>query len=186
MKKENNFKVTIITTLLFIVVTLLAQPFGVIGFICGILYAQTIEWLVHGWAQHHPFKILKAYRINHMDHHRNPKEPASVQPIQYFILGSILLIGPFYWFDGFWLAYFITYLMINIIHYDLHTTNKILPAFIWNTAYFRLIESHHSKHHKGHSEDYTTHSVTNPYLDFVYGWIKLTKLNNYIAKHLKI
>lgn len=184
--KENNFKITILVTVAFIIATVILQPFGIIGFICGILYAQIIEWFVHGWIQHYPFRIFRAYRRNHTNHHKKPNEPASVQPVQYFIIGSLFLIGPFWWFDGFWLAYFVMYLMINIIHYDLHTVNKILPEFIWRTLYFKLIETHHDSHHKGHSSNHTTYSVTNPYLDFIFNKIKITKLNNYIAKHLKI
>ncbi len=184
---RNNFKLTILVTAIFFVVSFLFQPFGIIGFVSGILYAQIIEWFVHGWIQHHPFKIFKSYRMAHMNHHKNPSEPASVQPVQYFIFGSAFLLAPFYYFDGFWSAYFFAYAGINVIHYDLHSVNKILPAKIWNTGYFKRIESHHKKHHTGgHRHDHSTHSVTNPYLDYLFDKINLTKMNNYIARKLKI
>lgn len=183
---QNNFHITLYVTLAFIVISLFIQPFGIIGFISGLLYAQTIEWFVHGWIQHHPFKIFRKYRMAHMKHHKNPSEPASVQPVQYFIIGSLPLILPFIYFDGFWLGYFIMYAIINIVHWDLHVDKRILPTFIWNTDYFKFIESHHKKHHDGHTDNHTTHSVTNPYMDYFFDKIQLTKFNNYIAKHLKI
>ncbi len=173
-------------TILFMVASFVVQPFGLLGFVLGLLYAQTIEWFVHGWVQHHPFKIFRSYRKSHSYHHAHPSEVRSVQPVQYFIFGSILLVGPFWWLDGFWSAYFFMYGLINIIHSDLHTKTRILPDFIWNTGYFRLIQSHHAEHHRGHHGKHTTHSVTNPYLDYIFDKIWITKLNNYIAKKLKI
>lgn len=184
--KQNNFNITIWVTVVFMVITFIIQPFGILGFILGLLYAQIIEWFVHGWIQHHPFKIFRAYRRNHNYHHAHPNEVRSVQPVQYFIAGSFLLLSPFWLMPGFYSAYFFMYGLINIIHYDLHTEKRILPKFIWSTRYFRLIESHHSEHHKGHYTKHTTHSVTNPYLDYLFDKISITKMNNYIARKLKI
>jgi len=183
---KNNFKITLLVTALLFVISTVYLEFSILGFISGILYAQIIEWFVHGWIQHYPFKIFKPYRTNHDYHHAHPNEPRSVQPIQYFLIGSILILGPFWWFNGFISGYFITYLLINVIHYDLHTTKRILPYFIWDTPYFKLMERHHLKHHTIHDEEHSTNSVTNPYLDMLFDKIKLTKLNNFIAKNLKI
>jgi hypothetical protein len=184
--KQNNFGITIYATLILMLIAFFVQPFGILGFVAGILYAQIIEWFVHGWIQHHPFKIFRAYRRNHTYHHAHPKEPMSVQPVQYFIIGSIPLIAPFWWLPGFWSAYFFAYAMINIIHYDLHSEKRMLARFIWDTGYFRMIEIHHRKHHEGHHGHHSTNSVTNPYMDYLFDRIRLTKMNNYIAKKLKI
>lgn len=179
--KSENFKLTVYSTFMLMCIFLF-KSFSIGGFLLGILYAQIIEWFVHGWIQHHPFKIFSAYRKNHLLHHKNPEIPASVQPVQYFLIGSIFLLFPFWSVKGFYVGYFFMYLMINVIHYDLHIKNKLLPNWLWNTFYFRLIKSHHEKHHKGEH----AHSVTNPYLDYLFDYIKLTNLNNYIAKKLKI
>ncbi len=184
--KQNNFNITIYTTIIFMVISFLIQPFGILGFLMGILYAQVIEWFVHGWIQHHPFKIFRAYRKAHNYHHAHPSEPRSVQPVQYFIIGSVFLLAPFWWFNGFWSAYFLAYAMINIIHSDLHTSKRILPNFIWETSYFKLIQTHHKNHHESNSHEHTSHSVTNPYLDYLFAKIRLTQMNNYVAKKLKI
>lgn len=182
----NNFKLTFYTSLTLTMLTAILLDFSLLGLIFGILYAQTIEWFVHGWIQHHPFKIFKAYRDNHTYHHKHPTEPLSVQPITYFLIGSIGLLLPFFWIKGFYLGYFLTYCFINVIHYDLHSTKKMLPKFIWNTKYFKWIESHHIAHHTGKKLGYTTHSVTNPFLDILFSKIKVTQLNNWIARNLKI
>lgn len=183
---RNNFNITLFTTTVFLISAFIIQPFGIIGFIAGALYAQVIEQFVHGWIQHYPFKIFRAYRKSHNYHHAHPTESRSVQPVQYFIVGSVLLLAPFWWLNGFWCAYFLMYGLINIIHYDLHTEKRILPKIIWQTPYFQLIENHHKKHHEGHHDKNTTHSVTNPYLDYLFDKIRLTKMNNYIARKLKI
>lgn len=183
---KNSLKTTIYATALFLIAAIIFMPFGVIGFILAILYAQIIEWFVHGWIQHHPFKIFSAYRKAHTHHHKYPNEPRSVQPIQYFIIGSIFLLAPFYWFSGFWAGYFFAYIMINIIHDDLHSELKTLPIWLWNTNYFKLIESHHLKHHTSHKKHHSSNSVTNPYLDFIFDKLRVTQLNNFIAKKLKI
>lgn len=183
---KNNFNLTITVTYVIALVTLIYFPVSIIGFVLGVFYAQIIEWFVHGWIQHHPFKIFKAYRDMHTYHHKHPKEPLSVQPIQYFIIGSTVLLLPFYNIDGFILGYLIAYLYINIIHYDLHSDKKILSDWLWNTWYFKFIKYHHNAHHNGIKFNYTTHSVTNSYLDILFSKIKVTTMNNWIAKRLKI
>lgn len=183
---KDNLKLTLGITILLSVLAGLFMEFSILGFLSGILYAQVIEWFVHGWIQHHPFKIFKAYRDNHTYHHKHPKEPLSVQPIQYFLIGSIGLLAPFILFDGFIFGYFVAYLFINIIHNDLHVEMRILPNFIWNASFFKLIIEHHEAHHRGKKLAYTTHSVTNPYIDMLFTRMRLNKLNNFIAKHLKI
>lgn len=163
-------------------------PFSAIGFIAGILYAQLIEWFVHGWIQHHPFKIFKPYRDMHTFHHKYPEKPLAVQPVSYFIIGSVFLLAPFFWAHGFYAGYFFTYIFINVIHHDLHSVieKRILSKWIWGTGYFKLITSHHEAHHTGKKLKYTTYSVTNPYMDMVLTRIRVNKFNNWIAKKLKI
>ncbi len=184
--KYNNLYLTIYTSIFLMLLSIFFIDFSVIGFISGILYAQIIEWFVHGWIQHHPFKIFKPYRDNHTYHHRYPDKPLSVQPITYFIIGSILLLVPFYWFRGFYVGYFFTYIFINVIHSDLHSTKKMLPNFIWNTRYFKWIKSHHIAHHTGKKMKYTTFSVTNPFVDIFFSNVKLSVFNNWVARNLKI
>ena len=183
---NNNFYLTFFVSIILAVITAIILPFSILGIVCGILFAQIIEWFVHGWIQHHPFKIFKPYRDNQIYHHKHPSEPLSVQPVSYFLIGSVGLLAPFYWFNGFYFGYFLTYIFINLIHYDLHSDKRILPNFIWNTGYFRWITSHHEAHHKHIKLSYTTYSVTNPAIDVVFSKIKLNKLNNWIAKKLKI
>lgn len=183
---SNDIYITIAITMILLGGSITWLGIGLVGLVLGVLYAQLIEWFVHGWIQHHRFKIFKAYRDNHMYHHRKPNEPLAVQPVTYFIIGSIALLLPFYWIDGFVTGYLIAYVMINVIHQDLHTTNTILPTWLWKTSYFKRIVSHHEAHHKGVKLGYTTHSVTNPYMDIVFSKIRLTNMNDWIAKHLKI
>lgn len=183
---KNNINLTLYTTIVITIISLFIFEFSIVGLLLGIFYAQIIEWFVHGWVQHHRFKIFKSYRDNHTYHHKHPDEPLSVQPIQYFLFGSIVLLLPFFTIGGFVFGYLIAYALINVIHNDLHSTNKMLPSFVWNSGYFKRIVTHHEAHHKGKQLGYTTHSVTNPYLDMVLSKIKLDKVNNYIARHLKI
>jgi len=185
MKQNNNFYLTIFGSILLCFISLFFD-FSFSGFLSGILYSQIIEWFVHGWIQHHPFKIFRAYRNNHTYHHKHPSEPLSVQPFSYFLIGSVFLLAPFYNFDGFFTGYFFAYIFINVIHYDLHSKDRFLSDQLWNTKYFKLIEKNHLDHHQGIKQKYTTHSVTNPYLDIIFCKLKVTKLNNWIAKNLKI
>lgn len=182
----SNFNITIYVSIALAVASILFLPFSWIGLIFGILYAQTIEWFVHGWVQHHPFKIFKPYRTLHIYHHKYPHKPLAVQPISYFIIGSIGLLLPFISVPGFYFGYFITYIAINIIHYDLHSRKKRIPPFIWKSFYFEWIASHHKSHHIGHKYWYTTYSITNPFLDVLFSALRLDKLNNWIAQKLKI
>lgn len=113
-------------------------------------------------------------------------EPRAVQPIQYFIIGSIFLLAPFFKINGFFAGYFFAYIAINIIHFDLHTHARVLPDWVWATGYFKKIEETHIHHHNGTDEHHSNYSVTNPYLDIVFDWLRVTQLNNFIAKKLKI
>lgn len=183
---NNNFYLTIYSSIVLMVLSLLLLDFSFIGFMCGWLYGQIIEWFVHGWIQHHPFKIFKSYRDNHTYHHKHPNEPLSVQPISYFFLGSVLLLLPFYWFAGFIFGYFFVYTFINTVHYDLHSEDKLLPDYIWDTKYFKWLKFRHEAHHVGTRLKYTTHSVTNPFLDILFSKVRLTRMNNWIARRLKI
>lgn len=183
---KNNFYLTIVITLICCVLALYFLDFSYAGFAIGILYAQIIEWFVHGWIQHHPFRIFKAYRDNHTYHHKHPNEPLSVQPIQYFLIGSVFLLAPFCCLDGAILGYLTAYLFINVIHHDLHIKDRLLPNFLWRTLYFRWIIIHHERHHRNVDHSYTTYSVTNPFIDVIFSKIKFHKMNNWIAKNLKI
>ena len=104
---KNNIYLTIAVTLVLIIASIVFFEFTVLGFVLGIVYAQVIEWFVHGWIQHHPFKIFKAYRDNHTYHHKHPKEPLAVQPVGYFVIGSVFLLIPFYWIGGFVVGYLV-------------------------------------------------------------------------------
>ena len=183
---KNNIYLTVIVTLVLTIGAIIFFEFTVLGFIMGVFYAQIIEWFVHGWIQHHPFKIFRAYRENHTYHHKHPRELLAVQPVGYFVIGSIPLLLPFFWIGGFVVGYMLAYAVINIIHQDLHSDRTMLPKWLWNTNYFKLITEHHIAHHRGIKLAYTTHSVTNPYIDMLFCKIKLTNLNNWIAKNLKI
>jgi hypothetical protein len=187
MKNKLNFLFTLaITCALMWFCCFWLKP-GLTGLVLGILYGQTIEWFVHGWIQHHPFRIFSKYRRAHTLHHKHVEEPVAVQPIQYFLIGSIFLLLPFYQVGGFAMGYFTAYFFINVIHYDLHIPGyKILPGWVWQTWYFKWITRHHEAHHTGTKLAYTTYSVTNPFLDILYCKIGFTALNNFIAKHLKI
>lgn len=177
---------TIYVTIILAIMSLLLLPFSWGCVIFGILYAQTIEWFVHGWIQHHSFKIFKPYREIHIYHHKYPQKPLAVQPITYFVIGSIALLFPFISVGGFYIGYFLTYIMINVIHYDLHSRKKILPLIVWKIFFFKWIASHHKAHHTGKKFWYTTYSVTNPALDVLFSVLYLHKLNNWIARKLKI
>lgn len=189
MKKPTNnsdYHLTSAVSILLMGMSITFLSFSFVGLLCGVLYAQIIEWFVHGWIQHHPFKIFKSYRDLHTYHHKYPRKPLAVQPVSYFLIGSVALLAPFFWFDGFYLGYFLMYFFINTIHFDLHSDVRVLPGWLWSTRYFRWIESHHEAHHTGKKLGYTTHSVTNPLIDIIFSRIRLTHMNNWIAKNLKI
>lgn len=183
--KNNNFYLTIYTTFALYIVAMIWMDFNVLGFILGILYGQTIEWFVHGYIQHSRLKIFTSYRKNHIYHHKYPKEDLPVQPLSYFIIGSILLLAPLYWIDGFVSGYLFIYIFINVIHFDLHSDKRILSNRMWNTRYFKLITYNHIAHHNSTKLKYTTHSVTNPYLDIIFYKIRLTQMNDWIEKKLR-
>ena len=183
---KNNIRLSIYIPIVLSIVSLYFIDFWVWGMIFGIFYAQVIEWFVHGWIQHSRFKIFKKYRDMHVYHHKYPTKPLSVQPIQYFIIGSIPLLFPFYEVQGFIFGYLIAYSFINIIHNDLHSEYKMMPRWIWKNFYFNFIKESHDAHHSGLKLSHTTHSVTNPYLDIIFCKIGITKINDWIAKRLKI
>lgn len=182
---KNNLLFTILSSMVLLIASLFLNGFSPVGIILGVLYAQIIEWFVHGWIQHHPFKLFRGFRRAHNFHHKHPDVPRAVQPIQYFFIGSVPLLAPFYLVNGFWAGYFFAYIMVNIIHFDLHSTSRVLPPRIWSTAYFRKIESNHEDHHNG-TGHHSRYSVTNPYMDVVFDFLMVTRLNNFIAKKLKI
>ncbi len=174
----------------FTILSLLSIVFIAIG----VFYEQTIEWLAHGWLQHYECKIFYFFNLRHERHHKDPLTHHALQPIIVFIPVVFLLLFPFIlvvqcqtsfiyrsYASGIIIGFLGAHILLNLLHYDIHAKNKIIPFFLRNTWYYKGVKYFHLHHHYSNylgpkMSKYPVYGISNPWLDIFYYKIGLNNL----------
>jgi len=111
-------------------------------FAVGILYEHIIEWLAHGWLQHYRCNIFSFFNKRHQRHHENTLIHHALQPISILIPAVCIILIPFiimlfFVSNGLFKSisigvisgFLLAHIYLNLLHYDIHSVNKIFPVF---------------------------------------------------------
>lgn len=167
---------------------------GVAALLVGILYEQVIEWLAHGWLQHHSCKVFNFFVQRHHRHHINTGQHHALQPIAVFLPVVLTLLAPAILWSCFssstvvvslncWLiiGFLSAHILLNILHYEIHAKKKATPLFFRKSKYYLYVKHVHMYHHQRasikdkdkHELDYVF-GIANPWVDIFLYRIGLT------------
>jgi hypothetical protein len=147
------------------------------GFLCGVLYEELLEWADHGWLQSQPVEGFEYFRWRHGRHHQRPDQHHALQPATIWIPVVTGLLSPALVAlrsrkgstrsagSGLVAGFLLAHATLNIEHYDIHATRKIVPEPIRTTYYYREVERLHLAHHDG--VESRIYGITNPWLDML-------------------